>query len=168
MRRFFLALGVRVEVVARPLPHVLQPAQRPPQRVLGRPPFRGELQDLLEQGYGPARVRVAEFLGRPGEEGRQQVLLVFVEQRVAPPPGLVVQRQGVVGLGVALDPVVDALAGHAEHAGQLGGRAAPVELQHGQGAPQDAGVQGFGQLTPEAAALPRCQVQSAHALLLAR
>jgi hypothetical protein len=113
-------------------------------------------------------VRVAELLRGAGQEGGQQVLLILVEQRATPPPRLVVQRLGVVVPGVVLDPVVDALAGDAEHAGQLGGRAAPVELQDGQGAPQDAGVQGLGQLTPEAAALPRGQVQPAHALLLTR
>ena len=103
-------------------------------------------------------MRVAEFLGRAGQEGGQQVFLVLIEQRVASAPGLVVQRQGVAGLGVVLDPVVDALAGDAEHAGQLGRRAALVELQDGQGAPQDAGVQGFGQLATETASLPRGQV----------
>src|SRR5437762_5499271 len=35
MRRFFLALGVRLQVVPRPLPHEIQPVQRAAQRVVG-------------------------------------------------------------------------------------------------------------------------------------
>jgi hypothetical protein len=79
MRRFFLALRVRVQVVAGPLPHVVQPVQRPAQRVPGDPLLRGDLQDLLEQRHCPVHVRVAEVLGRAGEEGLQQVLVVLVQ-----------------------------------------------------------------------------------------
>jgi hypothetical protein len=70
-------------------------------------------------------------------------------------------------LGVGLDPVVDALPGHPEHAGDISGGAALVELQDGQGAPQQAGIQGLLELTPQAVALPGGQVEAAHALLLA-
>jgi len=79
MRRFFLALRVRIQVVARPLPHVIQAVQRPTQRVLGHPLLRGDLQDLAEQRHRPIHVRVAETLGRNDEEGLQQVLVVFVQ-----------------------------------------------------------------------------------------
>jgi len=48
MRRFFLALGVRFQVVARPLPHVIQPVQRAAQRVVRHPPPDGDFQELLE------------------------------------------------------------------------------------------------------------------------
>lgn len=50
IRRFFLALGVRDQVVPRAFPQVIHPVQRPAQRGLGHPPLRGDLQDFLEQG----------------------------------------------------------------------------------------------------------------------
>ena len=62
MRRFFLALRVRIQVVARPLPYVIQPIQRPAKSVVGYPLLRGDLQDLLEQRHRPTHVRVAEIL----------------------------------------------------------------------------------------------------------
>ena len=62
MRRFFLALGVRIQVVARPLPYVIQPIQRPAKSVVGHPLLRGNLQDLLEQRHRPTHVRGAEIL----------------------------------------------------------------------------------------------------------
>jgi hypothetical protein len=79
MRRFFLALRVRLQVVARPLPDVIEPAQRPAKCILGNPLLGGDLQDLLKKRYGPVHVRVTEVLGREGEEGLQQVLLVLVQ-----------------------------------------------------------------------------------------
>jgi hypothetical protein len=168
MRRFFLALGVRLPVVPRPLPHVIQPVQGAAQRVVGYLPPRGEFQELLEQGDRPAHVRAAQVLGREGQEGLQQMLVVFVQRPMTPRPLLVPQRLGVMALGVGPDPVVDTLPGHAEHPGDVGGGAPLVELQDGQCAPQEAGVQGFLQLAPQAAPLPGGQVESAHALLLNR
>jgi hypothetical protein len=47
MRRFFLALGVRLQVVARPLPRVVQPAQRAAQRVVRHLTPDGDFQELL-------------------------------------------------------------------------------------------------------------------------
>jgi hypothetical protein len=79
-------------------------------------------------------VRAAELLGREGKQGLQQALVVFVQRRVAPPPNLVPQGLGVVALGVVPDPVVDALPGHPEHAGDVSGGAPLVDLQDGQGA----------------------------------
>src|SRR5512135_1090666 len=64
IRRFFLALGVRIQVVAGPLPDVVQPVQSPAKRVLGDPLRRGHLQDFEEQGHRPTGVRIAEVLGR--------------------------------------------------------------------------------------------------------
>ena len=78
MRRFFLALRVRIQVVAGPLPDVVQPVQGPTKSVLGCPLLRGDLQGLEEQGHRPTDVRIAEVLGRGGEEGLQQVLLVLI------------------------------------------------------------------------------------------
>jgi hypothetical protein len=57
------------------------------------------------------------------------VLVVFIEQRVTPPAGLVLQRGGIVVLGVDPNPGVDRLPCDAEHAGNVGGGATLVELQ---------------------------------------
>ena len=94
------------------------------------------------------------------------MLLVLTQQAVTPPAVAVLERLGVEGLGVGVGPVVDALPGYAEHPGNVGGRAPVVELQDGEGAPQDAGVGGLDELTPEAPSLPGGQDKSAHALLL--
>jgi hypothetical protein len=167
MRRFFPPqLRVGLQVVARPLPHVIQPVQRAAEGVLGYQLPRGDLQGLPEQGHGPVGVRVAEVLRGTGQETRQEVLLVLVQQGVPPPAALVVQRLGVERLGVQVDPVVDALAGHAEHPGDGGDRASLVELQDGEGAPQDAGIQGSNELAAKPLPLPRSQLKLAHTLLL--
>jgi hypothetical protein len=134
MRRFFLALGARLQVVPRPLPRIIQPVQRAAQGVVRHLPPEGDFQELLEQGDRPAHVRAAELLGREGKQGPQQALVVFVQRRVAASPRLVPQGLGVMALGVGPDPVVDALPGHAEHAGDVSGGAPLVELQDGQGA----------------------------------
>jgi hypothetical protein len=168
MRRFFLALGVRVEVVARPLPDVIQPPQGPAEGVIRDALVGEEFEGFLEQRHRPTRRRVAEILGRDGEEGFEQVLLVLIQHRVPPPARLVRQRGGVVPLQVGLDPVVDALPGDAEHPGDIGGWAAKVELQDGEGPPKEAGILGVGELTAEALPLPGGQFEAAHALLLLR
>jgi hypothetical protein len=140
MRRFFLALGVGLQVVARPLPHVVQPVQRAAHGVLRHLPLRGDIQELPEQGDGPAHVRAAQVLGREGEEGLQQVRVVLIQRRVPSPPRLVPEGLGVMAVGVGLDPVVDTLPGHAEHAGDVRSGTPLVELQDGEGTPQEAGV----------------------------
>ena len=91
MRRFFLALGVRGQVVARPLPHVVQTPQDPAKGVIGYPLLRGGLQDFAEQRHCPTHMRGAEVLGRNGEEGLQKMLLVFVQQRVTSPASIVLK-----------------------------------------------------------------------------
>jgi len=166
MRRFFLALGVRLEVVARPLPDVVPAPQRPPEGRVGDALVGDELKDLPQQGHRPTGGRVAEVLGRDGEEGLQQVFLVLVEQRGPATAGLVGQRGGVAVAQVRRDPVVDALAGDAEHAGNVSGGAPEVELQDREGAAVEAGVRGASELTAELPPLPGCEVKPAHALLL--
>jgi hypothetical protein len=109
-------------------------------------------------------VRVAVILGGTGEESLQQVLLVFIQQRVTPPAGLVLKGCGIVVLGVEFDPVVDGLPGDAEHAGDVGGGATMVEFQDGQCPAIQAGIPGLCQLTPETSPLPGGQVESAHGL----
>jgi hypothetical protein len=79
MRRFFLALWVRVEVVAWPLPNEVEPAQRPPHGIVGYPLLGEEVQGLLEQWDRPTHPGVAEVLGRESEESLQQVFLVLVQ-----------------------------------------------------------------------------------------
>src|SRR5512135_64529 len=60
---------------------------------------------------------------------------------------------------------IDTLSGDSEHAGDVGGRATMVELQDGEGPPEEAGIPGLSELTPEAPPLPGSQVESAHGLL---
>jgi hypothetical protein len=136
------------------------------ERVVGQPPTGGGLQEVLHQGDRPAHMRSAHILGREGQESLQKIFIVLIQGGVASTSCLVVQCLGIVVCGVSLDPVVDTLPGDPEHAGQFRGGTSLVELQDGQGAPIDAGIQGFGELTPQTASLPRGQVQSAHALLL--
>jgi hypothetical protein len=57
---------------------------------------------------------------------------------------------------------VDALPGHAEHAGEFDGGAAGVVLQDGERAPEQAGVLGFHELAAQALPLPGSQVELAH------
>jgi hypothetical protein len=94
------------------------------------------------------------------------MFLVFVQQPGAASPALVRQRGGVAGLLVGLDPVVHALPGHAEQTGDLGGRAALVVFQDGDGAPEEARIPRFRALAPEALPLPGSQVKPAHGRLL--
>jgi hypothetical protein len=166
MRRFFLALRVRLQVVPRSLPDVIQLVQRATQRVVGNLAPRGDFQDFLEQGDRPAHVRAAQVLRREGQEGLQQMLVVLVQCTMTSRPLPVSQRLGVMALGVGPDPVVDTLPRHTEHTGDVSGGAALIELQNGQGTPQQAGVQGFLELAPQAASLPGGEIESAHVLLL--
>jgi hypothetical protein len=130
--------------------------------------LRGDLQDLAEQGHRPTDVRIAEVLGRGGEEGLQQVLLVLIQQGMTPPAWLVLEGSGVVALEVSPDPVIDGLSSHSEHASDVGGGATVVELQDGEGTPEEVGIPGLRELTPEALPLPGRPFESAHGLLLDR
>jgi hypothetical protein len=166
MRRFFLALGVEVQIVAWPLPHVIQAVQGSAQGVIRYLLPRRDFQNLMQKGQGPTRVGVAQFLGGEGEEGLQQVQLVFVQERGTPPPFLILQRGGVEGLRVCRDPVMHTLPGHAKHPGDIGSGTAVVKLQNGQGTPEEAGIPGLQELTSETLPLPGSQVEPAHVLLL--
>jgi hypothetical protein len=68
-------------------------------------------------------------------------------------------------LAIGRDPVVDALPGDAEHAGDVSGSAAVVELQHGEGAPVEVDVPGLVELAAKALSLAGGQVELAHVLL---
>jgi hypothetical protein len=73
-----------------------------------------------------------------------------------------------VVLRVSLDPVVDPLPSHPEHASDIGGAAAMVELQNGEGPPEGARIPGLRELAPEPPPLPGGQVEPAHGFLLDR
>ena len=113
-------------------------------------------------------MRVADLLRRGGQQRLQEVLGVLVQQREVSLPSAVLQRGRVAAAGVSLDPVVDRLPGHAEHAGDVGGGAAVVELQDRQGPAEQADILSVRELSPEAVTLPGGQVEVAHALLLHR
>jgi hypothetical protein len=100
-----------------------------------------------------------------GQQRLQEVLGVLFQHREVSVAPTVLQRGRVAGAGVGLDPVVDRLPGHAEHAGDVASGAAVVEFQDGQGPPEEADVLGGRELPPEAVTLPRSQVELAHALL---
>jgi hypothetical protein len=93
------------------------------------------------------------------------VLVVFIQQRRARSARLVLKGERGAALAVSLGPVVDGLAGHAEHPGDVGGGPAVVKLQHGQGAPVKVNVSGLLELLPQPAALPGRQVELAHVFL---
>jgi hypothetical protein len=141
--------------MARPFPHVIQLVQRAAERIFGQPPFGGDLQNILEQGDRPTHVRVAESLGRISQQRRQQVLFVFAQRRGASPSRLVLERRRVVGMDIDVNPVVNTLPGHAEHAGQVAGGAPVVEFQDGKRASEEARIAGFRELTLQALSLPR-------------
>jgi len=105
---------------------------------------------------------VAQVLRRGREQGLQQVLVVLVQQRGTAPPLLVLERGGLEGLGEGFHPSVDRLPRYAEHAGDVRGGTAKVELQNGQGSPIETGVAGVGKLASEALSLPGGEVEPAH------
>jgi len=162
MRRFFLALGVGVEDVARPLPGVAQVTQPPADRRLGEARPTPALQVLLQQRDGPFDRPVAEVIRPPLERGGE-VGPEFVRPRagvIAPTP----VRQGgrVARLVVARDPVVDAHPAGAEHPGDLGDGSPGGRLRDGPGAAKEPGVGGVAQLPFESGPLGGGQLGAAH------
>jgi hypothetical protein len=87
-------------------------------------------------------MRVAELPGWDGEDRLQELLPLFVQQPMTALPPLIFERRRIAVLRVGPDPVVDALPGHAEHAGDVGGGATMLELQDGKGPPIQAGIAG--------------------------
>jgi hypothetical protein len=100
-----------------------------------------------------------------GEERLEQVFGVLVQYEVVSAAPVVFQRGWVAGIGVRLQPVVHGLPAHPEHAGDIGGRPAVVELQDGQGAPKETHIIGGRELSPKVVPLPRRQMELAHGLL---
>jgi hypothetical protein len=79
MSRFFLAQGVRVEDVARPLPDVIQPTQGAADGIVGYPAAGAACEGILEEGHRPSGVRQTHVLGRAGQQRFQQVFIVLVQ-----------------------------------------------------------------------------------------
>jgi hypothetical protein len=94
------------------------------------------------------------------------VLLVVVQEPGPAPAGFVRQGPRVALSLVDADPVINTLAGYAEHAGQVGDRVAAVHLQQRQRPPEDADIARPDQLASECSTLRRGQVKPAHRLLL--
>ncbi len=153
MRRFFVALGVRVEHVPRPLPDVPQVVHLPPHRRLGEALLAPALQVFAQQRDGPFDRLVAELLRPPLEGGDEGRLEFLGPQGGVVAPALVGQGGRVSRLLVPGDPVVDAHAARAQQAGDLGDGAPGGGLQDGEGAAEKAGVRGGAQLLLKSAAL---------------
>src|SRR3954469_20686762 len=90
--RFFLALGVRVEHVAWPLPEVTEPPDPTPHRLVRRSEPQVLLQLLPEEGDRPVRVRIAEVLGRLAHQRRQEAVGLLGPKSRASAPVLVTER----------------------------------------------------------------------------
>jgi hypothetical protein len=153
MRRFFLALGVRVEDVTRPLPGISQVVQLPANRRLRKAFLPPALQVLAQQRDGPFDRLVAEVLRAPLEAGDEGRLEVLGPQAGVIAPALIDQGRRVSCLLIALDPVVDAHTAGAEHAGDFGNGAPASGFQDGQGAAEEARIGGIAQLPFQSAAL---------------
>jgi hypothetical protein len=162
MRRFFLALGVRVEDVARPLPDVSQLVHLPANRRLGEVRLAPTPQVLAQQRDGPFDSLVAEILRAPPEAGDEGRLEVLGPQAGVVAPALVGQSGRVSCPLIAVDPVVDAHATGAEHTGDFGNGAPRSGLQDSEGTAEESGVGGIAQLLFQSASLGVGQSQAAH------
>ena len=155
IRRFFLALRVGGQDRAGSLPDIAQASQRPADGPAGDPLAGVVFQDRLDQGHRPAHVREAEVLWGGVEQGLQPVILLLVQHAGSPLAVGIIQGGRVVVIAVGFDPVVNTLASHAEHQGDVGNRASAVELQDGQRSAVEADITGLGQLALQTLPLPR-------------
>jgi len=90
MRLFFPPqLGVGYQVVARPLPHVVEPAQGAAHSIIGDAQAGGGVEGVGQHGHRPAGVRVAQGLRRAGQQGLEQALLALAQQAVPAPAAFV-------------------------------------------------------------------------------
>lgn len=167
IRRFFLALRVRGEDVTRPLPHEVPLRQLAADGVTGGLGAGGEGQGLAEQWDRPTHVREADVLGGAVEQRPQPIEGVFIEEPGAAGASALRQGVGVCVTREGRHPVVDRLAAHAEHAGDVSGGAAVVKLEDGEDAAIVADVVGFPQVPPQALTLPGGQLKPAHGTSLA-
>src|SRR5262249_54473363 len=101
MRRFFVALGVWVQDVARSLPDVAQVVQLAADGARGEAACTPGGQLLLQEAHGPRDCLVAEARGRLAEAFPQSCLEILgPDTRVVAAP-VVRQGGGVLGLAVA-------------------------------------------------------------------
>jgi hypothetical protein len=162
MRRFFLALGVGVEHVTRPLPDIPQVVQLAADGRLGQALRAPALQVLAQQRDGPRDRLVAEVLRPPLEAGDESRLEFLGPQAGVIAPALVDQGGRVAGLSEARDPGVNADAAGAEEAGDLGDGAAASGFQDCQSAAVEASIRSIVQLLFQSASLGGGQLQAAH------
>lgn len=111
-------------------------------------------------------MRIAEALRGLDHQRRQELLSPLGQDRWAPAPLPVAEHRRVRLAEEGRGPVVDALPGHAEHAGDLGGGPTTVEFQHGEGPPVGASVVRFIELLTELTSLPVLELEPAHLSLL--
>lgn len=111
-------------------------------------------------------MRIAKILRSPGHQRRQEFFGGLGQDRWAPAPVPVVKRCGLRLMEEGRGPVVDALAGHAEHLSDLGGGPTPVEFEHGEGPPVDADIVRLVELLTESVSLPMLEPEPAHLSLL--
>jgi hypothetical protein len=85
----------------------------------------------------------------------QPVVLHLVQHAGSPLAVGISQGGWIVAMAVGINPVVNALTGHAEHQGDVSDRAAAIELQDGGRSAVEAHITGLGQLALETLPLPR-------------
>jgi len=162
MRAFFVALGVRLQGVAGPLPREAQLAQPAADGPLGRGAAAVPGQVLVQQPDGPLDRRVAQRVGPAGQRLTQGGLPVLgPDGGVIPAPAVAQAAGGPLGL-VAAQPVVDAHPAGAQQAGDLGDGPAGGHLQEGQRAAEEESVSGRPQLLLQGSPLAFGQSQPAH------
>ena len=113
------------------------------------------VQLLPEEAERPVRARVAELLRGMVQEVGQQPPRLFRPEAGASHPRRIGQGDGVMVAEIALDPVVDALPGHAQSRGDPGYRCPPIDLEDRQGPSVDASIPCRSHLASEPPALPR-------------
>ncbi len=146
MRRFFLALRVGRQDVARPLPGVLQLMELTADRSLGDALVLPVLQVLLEQGHGPLHRLITEVRRPPPQGGGEGRLEVLGPQRGTVAPALVGQCGWVARLAIAVDPVVDANPAGAQEPGDVGNGPPGSRFQDRPGAAKQARIRGASEL----------------------
>ncbi len=127
--------------------------QLPANRCLRQAFLTPALQVLAQQRDGPFDRLVAEVLRAPLEAGDEGDLEVFGPQAGVIAPALIGQSSRVACLFIALDPVINAHATSAEHAGNFGKGAPRSGFQDGQGAAEQSRIGGSVQLLLQSAAL---------------
>lgn len=111
-------------------------------------------------------MRIAKILRGLDHQRWQESFSPLGQDRRAPASLAVVEHRWVRLAEEGRGPVVDALPGHAEHVGDLGGRPTTVEFQHGEDPPVDASVVRLIELLTESTSLPVLELEPVHLGLL--